>query len=124
MQVFRYHPGVPLLTPPDDLPGKKALVVPFRESWIPHLPSDLEELVLYIPYGDKDLAPGATTMPLWGLDVSLARFRRLKKLTLCFPEFPEGVTLESAKAAAVVCFPRAHARGTLDLSVRAWALEW
>ncbi|RPD75528.1 hypothetical protein L226DRAFT_462164 [Lentinus tigrinus ALCF2SS1-7] len=123
LQIFRYHPGVPLLSPPDDLPGKQALVAPFRDSWIPHLPSDLEELVLYIPYGDKDNAPGATTMPLWGLDTSLARFRRLKKLTICFPDIPGGVTLESAVAAAAVCFPGAHARGVLDISVRVWALE-
>lgn len=84
--------------------------------------------MLYIPYGDqdnvRDLKPDATTMPLWGLDATLVRFRRLKKLTMCFPELPDGVTLEGVKAAVATCFPRAHAMGVLDVSVRAWALEW
>ncbi|TFK88485.1 hypothetical protein K466DRAFT_547043 [Polyporus arcularius HHB13444] len=127
LQVFRYHPWVPLLAPPTDLPSQQAQVVHFRDSWIPHLPSDLEELVLYIKYVDTDsaadLTPGAETMPLWGLDASLARFRRLKKLTICFPDVPSCVTLERAVAAAAVCFPKAHAKGILDVSLRSWALE-
>ncbi|KAI0720674.1 hypothetical protein C8T65DRAFT_632387 [Cerioporus squamosus] len=118
LQVFRYHPSVALLAPPADLPSQQALVAPFRDSWIPHLPSDLEELILYIKYSDTDaaadLTPGATTMPLWGVDASLARFRRLKKLTICFPDVPECVTLERALAAAA---------GILDVSLRVWALE-
>ncbi|KAM5533987.1 hypothetical protein V8D89_012307 [Ganoderma adspersum] len=121
LQVFRYNTCVPLLCAPPSLATHCAAFAPFRDFWIPHLPADLERLVLYLQYGDL-VAPGPDSSPLWGFDRTLlARFPRLQKLGLIFPELP--FDLASAAAAAAVCFPLFYERGMLETSVRRWQLE-
>ena len=126
LQVFRYNASVPLLCAPSSVPTHHAAFAPFRDFWIPHLPADLERLVLYLQYSDivqVDVAPSPDSTPFWGFDRTLlARFPRLKKLGLIFPELP--CDLASAAAAAAVCFPLFHERGMLETSVRRWELEW
>ena len=97
-------------------------MLPFRDFWIPNLPDDLDRLILYISYGDPSLHPSAATMPLWGLEKAFARFPFMSKLTICFPDIP--VTLSDALTVSAVCFPEAHAKGILEVTVRDWDMEW
>lgn len=121
LRTFRCHFQISLHSDPAKLAEHQAHVTTFRDAWLPNLPTDLEQLVLYIEYGDETL-PCAQSMPLWGFEPALARFPRLKKLTIYFPTIPG--TLEGATTAAAACFPAAHGRGILSISVGSWDLEW
>ena len=127
LQTFRYCPGVALLAPPDVIHKQRALFATFPADYLPLLPEDLHELVLYVQWGaDEDAAclpPNEDSLVMWGADSAMMkRLRRLKKLTLCVPSLP-GDEAE-ALAVAGVCFPRAHALGVLRIDVVVWELEW
>ncbi|KAI1786743.1 hypothetical protein LXA43DRAFT_757701 [Ganoderma leucocontextum] len=122
LQVFRYHTCVPFLCSPAKLSDHEATFAPFKDSWILHLPADLEQLIIYLPYGEPVLPPGPNSTVLWELESALqARFRVLKKLSFIFPELP--CDLASVAAAAAACFPTFHERGVLEVTVRNWELE-
>lgn len=100
----------------------------FRTDFLPNLPEDLAELILYVRWGFDDasvaLAPGEGAVAMWGLERPLlARLPRLRWLTLNVPAVPCD-DAAAALAAAAVCFPRAHALGVLRVSVVVWELEW
>ncbi|KAI0760211.1 hypothetical protein C8Q74DRAFT_209489 [Fomes fomentarius] len=120
LRTFRCHFQISLHSDPAKLAEHQAYVTTFRDAWLPNLPTDLEQLVLYIEYG-HETPPCAQSMPLWGFEPALARFPRLKKLTIYFPTIPG--TLEGATTAVAACFPAAHARGILSISVGSWDLE-
>ena len=124
LKVFRYQIGVSLFCCPADLSHQQAVFAPFKESWLPNLPADLEQLIMYLTYPEVEdgVTPTATTSALWGLETALARFPRLTKLSLIFPELP--CDMENAVAAAAACFSTYYKRGALEVDVRNFALEW
>ena len=121
LKVLRYHLAAPLLTPAEQCEADRATLATFRDLWVPHLPVDLERLVLYIVHGAVREA-GPATMPLLGLEPAFARFTRLKKLEVIYPHIPCAMDVVVKNTAA--CFPAAHAKGILDVSVIQWDLEW
>ncbi|EJF57934.1 hypothetical protein BD309DRAFT_974936 [Dichomitus squalens] len=123
LKVFRYHLEISLFCRPADLSLQRAVFASFKESWLPHLPMDLEQLIMYLTYPEVEdgIVPAANTSALWGLESALARFPRLKKLSLIFPELP--CDMKTAISAAAVCFPTHYNRGVLEVDVRDFALE-
>ncbi|KAI0716502.1 hypothetical protein C8Q76DRAFT_767598 [Earliella scabrosa] len=120
LKVLRYHLAAPLLTPAEQCEADRATLATFRDLWVPHLPVDLERLVLYIVHGAVREA-GPATMPLLGLEPAFARFTRLQKLEVIYPHIPCAMDVVVKNTAA--CFPAAHAKGILDVSVIQWDLE-
>ncbi|KAH9941632.1 uncharacterized protein BXZ73DRAFT_74844 [Epithele typhae] len=144
LQTFRYSAGVSLLAPPSEMHAQRMQFASFFRDFLPLLPADLQELVLYVQWSDDEgvphprshshgpshgagaaraLVPGEATMPMWGADApTMERLKWLKWLTLCMPAVPEG-DVGRATAEAAKCFPKAHAHAAFRVSVVVWELE-